>query len=144
MREFDTLVPCAHETVVDQGKTLQRLFTMFPNSWPGAGLLLLRLAAAISLLIGGNSEIWGVTHGGFWTRFIAIGVGGLLLAGLWTPIAGVSQAIMEIWVVFSQGGGAAVHLPLAALGISLVMLGPGAWSVDARIFGRKRIDIRSR
>jgi hypothetical protein len=27
----------------------------------------------------------------------------------------------------------------AALGISLAMLGPGAWSLDARIFGRKRL-----
>jgi hypothetical protein len=33
---------------------------------------------------------------------------------------------------------------LAALGVSLVMPGPGAWSVDARLFGRKQIDIRSR
>jgi hypothetical protein len=66
------------------------------------------------------------------------------VAGLWTPVAGAAQAIMEVWVVFSQGGGAATHLPFAALGISLVLLEPGAWSVDARIFGRKRIDIRSR
>ena len=30
---------------------------------------------------------------------------------------------------------------LGALGAALAMLGPGAWSVDARLFGRKRIQI---
>lgn len=117
---------------------------MFPGDWPGAGLLLLRLAAAIPLLIGGSSEFWGAPQDGLYTRFIAIGVGGLLLAGLWTPVAGALQAIIEVWIVFSRGGGAGVHLSLAALGVGLVMLGPGAWSVDARLFGRKRIDIRTR
>jgi hypothetical protein len=30
---------------------------------------------------------------------------------------------------------------LAALGAALAMVGPGAWSVDALLFGRKHIDI---
>jgi putative oxidoreductase len=76
--------------------------------------------------------------------FATIGVGILLLAGLWTPVAGALQAIIEVWIFFSRGHEANLHLLLAALGVSLVMLGPGAWSVDARLFGRKRIDIRTR
>jgi len=76
--------------------------------------------------------------------FATIGVGILLLAGLWTPVAGASQAIIEVWIFFSRGDGENLHFLLAALGVSLVMLGPGAWSVDARLFGRKRIDIRGR
>lgn len=123
---------------------MQRLFTMFPGGWPGAGLLLLRVAAALPLLIGGSSPFWGMPQGGLYGRIIAISIGALLLAGLWTPIAGGLQAVIELWIVLSQGGEASVHLLLAALGVSLVMLGPGAWSVDARLFGRKRIDIRSR
>ena len=115
---------------------------MFPGGWPGAGLLLLRLAAAVPLLIGVTSEFFGTPENGHYAKYITIGVGSLLLAGLWTPVAGAFQAIIEIWFSFSQGGGTGVHLPLAALGVSLVMLGPGAWSVDARLFGRKRIDIR--
>ena len=116
---------------------------MFPGGWPGAGLLVLRLAAAIPLLVEGWSEFWGPAHFGLYARFITISVGSLLLAGLWTPIAGALQAIIEAWIIFGLGGTPGMHLLLAALGVSLVMLGPGAWSADARLFGRKRIDIRS-
>lgn len=123
---------------------MQRLFTIFPGGWPGAGLLVLRAAAAIPLLLGGSSAFWGMPHGGLYAKIIAIGVGSLLLAGLWTPIAGALEAVIELWIVFSSGDPEFVHLLLAAFGVSLVMLGPGAWSVDARLFGRKRIDIRSR
>jgi putative oxidoreductase len=122
---------------------LQRLFTMFPGGWPGAGLLVLRLAAAIPVIIG--PAVRDAPQLGFHAMYCAtIGVGILLLAGLWTPVAGALQAIIEVWIFFSRGDGANVHLLLAALGVSLVMLGPGAWSVDARLFGRKRIDIRGR
>ena len=117
---------------------------MFPEGWPGAGLLVLRLAAAIPLIFGGAPEFRGLPQS--WlhpAQFVAIGVGVLLLAGLWTPIVGALQAIIELWIIFSSGDTVVVHLLLAALGVSLVMLGPGAWSVDARLFGRKRIDIRS-
>lgn len=127
------------------GANLQRLFTMFPGEWPGAGLLLLRLAAAIPLIIGASLELRGGQHSPpYPAQFVAIGVGVLLLAGLWTPIAGALQAVIELWIVFSSGDAAVVHLSLATLGVSLAMLGPGAWSVDARLFGRKRIDIRGR
>jgi uncharacterized membrane protein YphA (DoxX/SURF4 family) len=97
-----------------------------------------------AVLIEGCSGFWGAPHDGLYARFIAIGVGSLLLAGLWTPSAGALQAIIEVWIIFGRGGTPSMHLLLAALGVSLVMLGPGAWSVDARLFGRKRIDIRSR
>ena len=118
---------------------------MFPDGWPGAALLLLRLAAAIPMMIGGTPELGGVPHSWLHSaQFLAIGVGILLLAGLWTPIAGALETIIELWSILSQGGEASTHYLLAALALSLVMLGPGAWSVDARLFGRKRIDIRIR
>lgn len=71
----------------------------------------------------------------------AIVVGIFLLVGLWTPLVGAFQAIIELWLAFGHGSESTLHLLLAALGISLIMLGPGAWSLDARLFGRKRIDI---
>ena len=115
---------------------------MFPGGWPGAGLLVL-LAAAIPLLLRGFG-FWGVPHDGLFAGFIAIGVGSLLLAGLWTPVAGGLRAIIEVWTIFARETAPSMHVLLAALGASLVMLLPGAWSVDAQLFGRKRIDIRSR
>lgn len=117
---------------------------MFPDGWPGAGLFLLRLAAAIPLLIGATPRFFGAPQDGLYGQYISIVVGSLLLAGLWTPVAGALQAIIEVWFGFYQGGEADAHFLLVALGVSLVMLGPGAWSVDARLFGRKRIDIRRR
>ncbi len=105
--------------------------------------MLLRLAAAIPLLMGATPGFFGAPQNGLYAKYIAIGVGSFLLAGLWTPVVGALQAIIEVWFGFSQGGGAGVHFLLAVLGVSLVMLGPGAWSVDARLFGRKRIDIRT-
>jgi hypothetical protein len=53
------------------------------------------------------------------------------------------QAILQIEVIFTPGN-VIIHVLPAAMGVSLVMLGPGAWSVDALLFGRKRIDIRGR
>ena len=67
-----------------------------------------------------------------------------LLAGLWTPIAGAILAIDEVWIAFSQPADAWAHILLALLGAGLALLGPGAWSIDSRLFGRKRIDLRDR
>jgi hypothetical protein len=118
---------------------------MFPGGYPGAGLLVLRLAAAIPLLIEGSSEFWGAPHDGLYVRFIAIGVGSLLLAGLWTPVAGALQAIIEVWIFFSRGDGANLHLLLAALGVSLVMLDPahGPWTPGCLV-GSELIFVRAK
>ena len=75
---------------------------------------------------------------------LAIAAGMLLLAGLWTPIAGVLLAIIEIWCAFTHPHDPWSYILLATLGAALAMLGPGAWSVDARLFGWKRIDLRDR
>ena len=64
----------------------------------------------------------------------------LVLAGLWTPVAGILVAIMEAWTAFSHPTSAALPAVLAALGASLALIGPGAWSLDARLFGRKHIE----
>jgi putative oxidoreductase len=112
---------------------------------PGTGLLFLRLVAGTVLvhhgLIGllGAHPLEPVT----W-ELIAAGAGTLLLAGLWTPMTGALVAIIELWIAFSQPNELWTSLLLGALGAGLAMLGPGAWSIDARLFGRKRIEIRSR
>jgi putative oxidoreductase len=63
----------------------------------------------------------------------------LLAAGLWTPVAGGVAAIIGLWGVFWRSGDLWSNISLAILGVGLAMLGPGAWSVDAHLFGRKRI-----
>jgi hypothetical protein len=70
--------------------------------------------------------------------------GMLLLAGLWTPVSGALVAVFEVWDTFWQPGDPWAKMLLGTLGLALALLGPGAWSVDARLFGWKRIDIRAR
>lgn len=122
--------------------TLQRLFSAFPGAWPGAGLLLLRVCAGTPLILASMLGLRALSRSGpFAAQAGAILVGVFLLVGLWTPFMGAFQAVIELWSAFSTSNETSLHLLLAALGISLVMLGPGAWSLDARLFGRKRIDI---
>jgi uncharacterized membrane protein YphA (DoxX/SURF4 family) len=68
----------------------------------------------------------------------------LLLVGFWTPVAGVLMAVAELSLAFSHSHDPWIHILLGALGAALAMLGPGAWSLDARLFGRKRIQIPQR
>lgn len=69
--------------------------------------------------------------------------GVLLIAGLWTPVAGTLLALDEVWTALSQHSVLQGHILIAALGLSLAMLGPGAWSVDAHLFGRKVFKARN-
>jgi putative oxidoreductase len=122
---------------------LQRLFSTFPNGRPGAGLLLLRLAVGASLILESVPVIWVPQSLGFEVRIVMVCVGISLLCGIWTPVMGSLAAIIELLIAFSPTGDNATHILLAVLSISLALLGPGAWSVDAHIFGRKRIDIKA-
>ena len=63
--------------------------------------------------------------------------GVLLIAGLWTPAAGVVTACAEAWIAFSSPAHAGIPAALAVLGVTLALIGPGQWSVDARLYGRK-------
>jgi hypothetical protein len=67
--------------------------------------------------------------------------GMLLLIGLWTPIMGALVAVIELWSAFAQPGDPWICVLLGSLSAALALLGPGAYSADARILGWKRIDI---
>ena len=93
---------------------------------------------------------WGIADlaGGHLTAIpeLAAAVAGILLiSGLRTAVAGAVIAVAETWMAFfpSFGHHASpwIHIFLAALSASVAMLGPGAWSVDARRFGRKVFEI---
>ena len=123
--------------------SVQRLFSMFPNGWPGRGLLLLRLVSGILLI---NDGVSGLLEGPSWPGiirlFLEIATGILLLVGLWTPMAGVLVIVVELWSMLSRTGDLRNCIVLATFGAALAVLGPGVRSIDARLFGRKRIDIR--
>jgi putative oxidoreductase len=122
---------------------VRRLFSTFARGWPGVGLLLLRIVAGAGLIAHG----FGTLHTGGQPiqpaifGMIAIGDGTLLLAGLWTPIAGFLVILLALWDTFVQNENLNAGLLLAAIGAALALVGPGACSLDARLFGWKRIDI---
>jgi uncharacterized membrane protein YphA (DoxX/SURF4 family) len=126
------------------GTILQRLFSTFANGWPGRGLLLLRLLTAAALIHQGIGALYETPRLVLIPQAIGVAASLLLLAGLWTPVVGTLVAIAEVWIALSlfwQSSDPWYPVMLAALGVTLAMLGPGAWSVDARLFGRKHIDL---
>jgi putative oxidoreductase len=118
---------------------VQRLFSTFPNSWPGAGLLILRLAAGFSLVaVGSMLDDLGQTAALFF-RCASLVVAVLLSIGLATPVAGVVNAAIQVGIMILGRRYDSSSVVATALGMALAMLGPGAWSLDAWVFGRKRI-----
>src|SRR5271169_7031 len=121
------------------GQILQRLFSNFADGWPGRGLLLQRLLTGAELLHCGIAYLRTAPQvGSVAPQIIGVGAGTLLLVGLWTPLAGCLLAIAEVWIAFSYPGDPWIPIMVAALGASLAMVGPGIWSIDARLFSRKQ------
>lgn len=115
---------------------------MFPNGWPGRGLLLLRVVA--SSLTAHESLAAGfglIPYPIFMQQILAMICAFLLLIGLGTPLAAIALSSFEVWMMFSNRVQWPVAIALGGVGIALAMLGPGSISIDARFFGRKRIDL---
>jgi uncharacterized membrane protein YphA (DoxX/SURF4 family) len=124
---------------------MQRLFSGFPDGWAGTGILVLRLSAGVPLVCDGIAGLCATPQiGPFVRELVSISAGVLLLAGLWTPLAGTLTATLQIWSALAGADQLRAVILLATVGTALAMVGPGAWSADAHLFGRKRIDIPSR
>ncbi|MGA7400236.1 MAG: hypothetical protein WCC99_10770 [Candidatus Sulfotelmatobacter sp.] len=64
----------------------------------------------------------------------------LLLLGLWTPLAGITIAIVGVWLFFACSAYSLTAIVVAVLGATVAMIGPGMWSIDARLYGRKHLE----
>lgn len=119
---------------------LQRLFSTFANGLPGLGLMIQRFVTAAILVYGAITHLSLMPPAAPIDPQLAdVGMGILLLVGLWTPAVGALIASRQLWIALSGASDPLTPLILATLGATLAMIGPGAWSIDARLFGRREI-----
>jgi uncharacterized membrane protein YphA (DoxX/SURF4 family) len=131
---------------------LQRTFSGFPTGYPGLALLLLRL------VVGGaaSSEAWlhiaanqGALNSSVAVALLAFVTGLALIIGFMTPIACVllSAGGLLLMIDSSRSGhlllleSGMARLEFIAMSAALISLGPGALSVDARLYGRREIEV---
>lgn len=121
---------------------MQRLYSTFAGGWPGVGLLLQRVVAAIVLVDFGIIHLTDASLSAFMIPLIIGSCAGmLLLVGLWTPVVGTLIAVVELWIALTHLSDPWIPITLATFGGTLAMLGPGAFSVDARLFGRRHLEV---
>jgi putative oxidoreductase len=101
--------------------------------------MLQRLVTAAVVVYGAVAHFHAASQvGPVGLPIIDVCIGLLLFVGLWTPVVGFMVACRELWFMLC-GGDPWLSLVLATLGATLAMIGPGAWSMDARLFGRRQI-----
>jgi putative oxidoreductase len=121
---------------------LRRLFSTFAHGWPGVGLLLMRLVVGISLIVNGIEKFQtGQSIELVILDLLSVGDGLLLVAGLCTPVAGSLVCVLAVWGFVTQDASLYPIILSATIGVGLALVGLGAWSLDAWLFGWKRIDI---
>jgi uncharacterized membrane protein YphA (DoxX/SURF4 family) len=133
---------------------VQRLFSGFPSGAAGYGLLVLRIALSTYLAIDGVQLLVNLTSqpDGRTATLAAYGTSSLVAAilaamGLWTPVVqavcAIGQSVTlayQLWMYGLSVDAFAAALA-STISLSLVLLGPGAYSLDAHLFGRREISI---
>ena len=101
----------------------------------------MRVVIGSVLIYRAGLRLWNVNPPSVTLTSAILGILGILLIlGLWTPIVGVLIALVEGWKLVTIPGDRWLWLLLGTVGGSLAMLGPGLWSIDARLFGWKRVE----
>ncbi len=116
---------------------MRRLFATFPTGAPGCGLVVLRVVAALSLQVDASGHVVLTQHASI-AGVALILLSLALLIGLFTPIVALLAAAFEASLFFAGGfTGIALLLQGQMICIALALLGPGAYSLDARLFGSR-------
>ena len=121
--------------------TVQRLFSLFPGGWAGVALLLLRASVSATLIV--DVAARGSPGTSSWVLAGIIVPVLFLLPGLLTPYVCAASSLFQLGLMFfrgglSTGGEHGFHLLVSALNTAiLAFLGPGAYSIDSRVFGRR-------
>lgn len=118
---------------------MQRLYSMFPGGSPGVGLIALRICVVAGMApLLQNTPTWISTPFVF-MPLAAIAVS--ILAGIGTPLASLVLATLDLaCLTMNRGDTTSAILSLAAA-FALACLGPGRWSIDATIFGRRSVHL---
>jgi uncharacterized membrane protein YphA (DoxX/SURF4 family) len=127
------------------------LFSSFPRGRPGVGLLLLRMTVGLSLAVQGGACLAGGAPGRWaWTvGLLGLATGASLLIGFLTPVAGSLAELLSVGFAFSWLpsstpdvlGGEPATVFMVVMAAAVLLLGPGAFSLDARWFGRREVVI---
>jgi uncharacterized membrane protein YphA (DoxX/SURF4 family) len=116
----------------------KRCFAMFPEGLAGAGLLLLRISCALAT----GATVRLIAPLPLWVEagVVTLAIG--LLVGVLTRPAAIAAVALQVFVGFAVGAVLIWLVASMALALSaLAMTGPGAYSIDARLFGRRVITL---
>lgn len=122
----------------------QRLFSTFPGGSPGFGLLVLRVGLGLTILYGGVNYLSESGDSAFlsWILgFLIIAAAVFLLIGFLTPLIALIALAGGILSLADERQLVVVEIYAVILAAAIALLGPGAFSLDARLFGRREIVI---
>jgi uncharacterized membrane protein YphA (DoxX/SURF4 family) len=137
---------------INRVTALRRLFSTFPDSWPGVALFLLRAIVGLTAIVqgflylsrGGKPSAAGLIFG------VLLTISGIcLMIGFLTPIGSILAGVGCVasdssWLpapAITLFDNQLVSLEMVVMAVSLALLGPGAFALDARLFGRREIVI---
>ena len=109
---------------------------MFPQGGPGVALLLLRISVAAIFLTHAASYL-NVSYLRLLFACVVLASASLSVGFLTPFLSVIACAAAVANLLLGPGVGDLIHITLVIDAAALALLGPGAYSVDARLFGRR-------